>query len=161
MGWFIEAQRTIFHRVYCYIRSDKYCSLLQCHPCLTYYANAGNIQIGGGKKAKTTKTSRSSSGRSMFGNTRRATQSVRCTGELKPGSPVLAADRHEGPAWKLLYFHLAVKTCTQTRPEQTLWRTTEWKRHRNDPSRLVSTAAIAANCFPLTTLTVILRYSSD
>ena len=61
--------------------------------------------------------------------------------------------------WELLYFHLAARTCTQPRPEQTVGRTTEWKRHRNDPSRIVSTAAIPYDRFPLAALTVIRRYS--
>ena len=77
-------------------------------------------------------------------------------GESSPG-----CCRQTRRPWELLYFHLAARSCTQPRPEQTLGKTTEWKRHHNYPSRIVSTAAIAGNCFPLAALTVIQHYSSD
>lgn len=63
---------------------------------------------------------------------------------------------------KALRASLLPSSCkTRTQPEQILGKTTEWKRRHKDPSRIVSTAAIANNCFPLTALTVILQYSSD
>ncbi len=118
--------------------------------------------MGGKKEPRQPKQAfRDLHGRPMFGNTR-ATQSGRCTGEPEAQNGESSPGcRQTWRPWELLYFHLAARTCTQPRPEQTVGKTTEWKRHRNDPSRIVSTAAIADNCFPLTTLTVILHYSSN
>lgn len=138
-------------RTYCYTQTGKYYSLLQ-YLCVRLMPMLGTFRWEW-KKQETTKTRF----QVMFGHSW-ATQTGRvgsCIGQSEPSQ-----------CWretrKALRASLLPSSCkAHTQPEQILGKTTEWKRRRKDPSRIVSTAAIANNCFPLTALTVKLHYSSD